>query len=318
MEDKNEAKGIKKDKVNKKDKNEIIKPNEIIFDKKPSNNFAGKRKAPKRKINPSVLQKRTTSSNAIEEFLNLNPKNRIINRKNYQEVEMSDVEKKLMICFNYLMSYDDDLNKILSKNEKEITIITIDKDTSFKLIDLDPLSINFCYNNINKEITLYDTSRKITFFDDSKRVKYERFIYNNENLLNVLKELGFKSFYTVINKNTNEDNKETSSIKTEISLGDPSIILEDKSINEIYKDNIKPILREENYDKRYKEYINKLEDLNKNCKDYYGENSTNTYINLKEYKNASLNFYKFKDSQIKKYCIYMVQRIVLKQHFSFV
>ena len=109
MEDENEAKGIKKDKVNKKDKNEIIKPNEIIFDKKPSNNFAGKRKAPKRKINPSVLQKRTTSSNAIEEFLNLNPKNRIINRKNYQEVEMSDVEKKLMICFNYLMSYDDDL-----------------------------------------------------------------------------------------------------------------------------------------------------------------------------------------------------------------
>ena len=118
--------------------------------------------------------------------------------------------------------------------------------------------------------------------------------------MNVLKELGFKSFYTVINKNTNEDNKETSSIKTEISLGDPSIILEDKSINEIYKDNIKPILREENYDKRYKEYINKLEDLNKNCKDYYGENSTNTYINLKEYKNASLNFYKFKDSQITK------------------
>ena len=118
--------------------------------------------------------------------------------------------------------------------------------------------------------------------------------------MNVLEEIGFKSFYTRINQNTNEENKETSSIKTEISLGDPSIIFDDKSINVIYKDNIKPILREEKYDKRFKQYIFTLEDLNNNCKDYYAENSTNTYVYLNEYENASLNFYKFKDCQLTK------------------
>ena len=158
---------------------------------------------------------------------------------------MNEIEKKLMICYNYLLSYNDDLNKIINKKENKYKTITIDKDTSFEVVDLHPFSINLCYLNTHTEVTLYDTSRQITFIDDSNRVTYERFIYNNENLMNALEEIGFKSFYTRINQNTNEDNKETSSIKTEISLRDPSIIFDDKSINLIYKDNIKLILIEE-------------------------------------------------------------------------
>ena len=119
---------------------------------------------------------------------------------------MNEIEKKLIICFNYLMSHNNDLNKILNKNEKEIITIIIDEDTSFELVDLAPFSIDLCYHNVHKEVTLYDTSRKITFIDDSKRIRYERYIYNYENLTNVLEELGFKSFYTRINRNTNEDN----------------------------------------------------------------------------------------------------------------
>ena len=104
----------------------------------------------------------------------------------------------------------------------------------------------------------------------------------------------------MINQNTNEDNKETNSLNTEISLGDPSIIFRDESINIIYKENIKPVLREENFDKRFKHPITNLEDLNKNYKDYFAENCNKNYLELSEYDKAYSNFYNFKDNRVTK------------------
>ena len=305
MKDKNEVIAIREDENKNKDTSEINKTNKSSNNKNFGKNFVGKRKATRKPPNPSVLQKRTTSINSIINFLNLSKEKKdIIEQKDYPIIEMSRKEKKLMICFNYLMSHYSDSNAIIDTKEieieKEDITIIIDGETSFEILRLKPFMINLNYRNNHSKEILYNTSRKISFIDDSQRIIYEKFIYNIDNLTNVLEELKFKSFYTKINQNTNEDNKETNSLNTEISLGDPSIIFDDITINEIYKDCTKITLREENYNKRFKYHISILEDLNNNCKDYYAEKSNNKYIDLKEYDNATLNFFKFKDSHETK------------------
>ena len=222
-----------------------------------------------------------------------------------------------MSCFNYLMSNYNYSDKKINSKEKENQTIIIDEETSFEIMDFKPFAIKLNYHNEHIEVDLYDTSRKIRFVDDSKRKIYEKFIYNIDNLTNVLEELGFKSFYTKINKNTNEDNKETNSLNTEISLGEPSIIFSDKTINEIYKDCTKITLREENYNNRFKYPITILEDLNNNCKEYYAENSNNKYIDLKEYENASYNFFNFKDFRQTKIMYFYGPKNCSKTTFLF-
>ena len=326
MEDKNEAKVIKKDKNKNNNKREINKPNKSSENKNFDKGFVGKRKAIRRHPNPSALQKKNTSLNSILNFFNSNKENKIvIEQKNYSLIEMNEIEKRLMNCFNYLMSHYNDSNEIIDtteteteiEKEKEKMTITIDEQTSFEILGLKPFTINLNYHNKYFKEILYKTSRKIRFVDDSKRKIYEKFIYNIDNLTNVLEELGFKSFYTKINKNTNEENKETNSLNTEISLGEPSIIFSDKTINEIYKDCTKITLREENYNNRFKYPIIILEDLNNNCKEYYAENSNNKYIDLKEYENASYNFFNFKDFRQTKIMYFYGPKNCSKTTFLF-
>ena len=302
MEEKNEEKAIRKDKNANEDKSEIIKPNKSSINKNSENDYVGKRKAKRKSLNSTSLQKKTTSLNDLEQFLNLNKENKTIyDQKGYQKVEMNEIEKKIMVCFNYLMKYDNESNEIINAKEREIIIVIIDEEASFEIIDFTPpFIIRLYYHDKQIEEILYYTSRKITFIDDTQRVIYEKFIYNIDNLNDVLKEFGFKYFYIKINQNTSKVNKKTNSINTKLPIEDPSIIIYDKSINVIYKDYIMPILTEENYNKRFKYPISILKDLKYNCKEYYAEDSNKKYFYLKEYDNASLNFFDFRNHQASK------------------
>ena len=157
-----------------------------------------------------------------------------------------------------------------------------------------------------EEFIFHKNSRELIFVDD--RIIYKRFIYCKKNFLDVLEELGFKSFYTrskKINKDNIEeifDEKENELIAdgSEISIDDPSIIFIDKTINIIYKQNKRPILRKENYNKRFNREIKYLKDLNQNSEYYYGENKNQKFFELNEYINASLNISTFFDSTFGK------------------
>ena len=213
--------------------------------------------------------------------------------KNYQIVERGKSEEKLMKCFNYISSHDD-----LRKDD----IILIENSIKFRIIKLQPIIIE-----INQEeFIFHKNSRELIFVDD--RIIYKRFIYCKKNFLDVLEELGFKSFYTrskKINKDNIEeifDEKENELIAdgSEISIDDPSIIFIDKTINIIYKQNQRPILRKENYNKRFNRKIKYLKDLNQNSEYYYGENKNQKFFELNEYINASLNISTFFDSTFGK------------------
>ena len=308
MKNKNEANAGTNAQYKNKDKIEKIKTFQFK-DNKIDKNFGNGKKRDERIKNPPSLEKKTMKLDLklIDEFLKLGQNKTLTNNNNdeklYQKVEIDEFDKALMICFNYLLRY----NKSNEIKEKGELIIIINDKTSFEILDLNPFSIQLFYDNEEKKIILYNTSRIISFVDDNHRIIYKKFICNPDILSKVLKELGFKSYYTRINKNSNNDNisnkereKEIDSINSEISLGDPSIILNDESINVIYKDNIKPILREEKYNNRFKGYIKVLKDLNNNYEDYYPNNCNNEFMNLNEYDKASLNLFNFKDSKATK------------------
>ena len=214
---------------------------------------SGKRKANIKYKKPPNIEKKNANLDSFVTFLNLNNKPPMIQKdinkpKNYQIVEMGKSEEKLMKCFNYISSHDD-----LRKDD----IILIENSIKFRIIKLQPIIIE-----INQEeFIFHKNSRELIFVDD--RIIYKRFIYCRKNFLDVLKELGFKSFYTrskKINKDNIEeifDEKENELIAdgSEISIDDPSIIFIDKTINIIYKQNKRPILRKENYNKRFNREI---------------------------------------------------------------
>ena len=259
---------------------------------------SGKRKADIKHKKPPNIEKKNANLDSFVTFLNLNNKPPIIQKdinepKNYQIVEMGKSEERLMKCFNYISSHGD---------LREYDIILIENSIKFEIIKLHPIIIE-----INQEeFIFHKNSRELIFVDD--RIIYKRFIYCRKNFLDVLKELGFKSFYTrskKINKDNIEeifDEKENELIAdgSEISIDDPSIIFIDKTINIIYKQNKRPILRKENYNKRFNREIKYLKDLNQNSEYYYGENRNEKFFELNEYINASLNISTFFDSTFGK------------------
>ena len=229
--------------------------------------------------------------NLNDESLNDNDK------KLYTVIEMTENDKKLMECFNFLMNHPDlELNKKISLN-------ILNQETSLilkKRGDISLISIN------DKYFFFEIFGREIIFVDEKNRKKTKRFIYNLKILENSLEELGFKSYYVKIPKKTYNNNnseidinndKDTESSE-EISL-DPSKIYYDQNIKFIYNENEKPILSEENFNKKFNDNIFKLKDLN-NVSKYYYKNEDDNFFGLNNYGNANDNFYFFKNSSVSK------------------
>ena len=230
----------------------------------------------------------------FKKLINLNDETLNDNdNKIYTIIEMTEDDKKLMECFNFLINHPDlELEKKISLNVLDQEIFLILKQRGDVLIIL-----------INNKCFFFEIfGREIIFVDEKKRKKTKRFIYNLGILLNCLEELGFKSFYVKIPKNKKNNNnngininkdKDTESSE-EISLA-PSKIYYDKNIKFIYNENKKPILSEENFTKKFNGILLKLKDLNSIAKYYYIYDDNKFYV-LNNYRKEIDNFYFFKNS----------------------
>ena len=216
----------------------------------------------------------------------------------YNIIEMDEKDKKLMKCFNYLKD---------KKGFKEEEIINIDNEITFKIKE-----INNDYFLVIIDNEIYDMerlAREIIFVNKTSKIATKKFIYSFKNLLNSLEKLNFKSYYINIykdkidkNKNILELNneKDSDSENSQVSLADPSKIFYDPSINYIYKENPKPILRAQNFEVRFSENLIQLKDLNNCSKYYYGNKKDDKFCMLSDYKNIKSKFYHFKNSFISK------------------
>ena len=105
---------------------------------------------------------------------------------NYKVEEMTEDDKKLMECFNYVKNNPElELNKkiVLNILNKEITLIILKRKSVICLL-------------IDNEYFSFDTfAREIIFVNEKKKLKIKKFIYNTDILKSSLKELNFLSFY---------------------------------------------------------------------------------------------------------------------------
>ena len=216
---------------------------------------------------------------------------------NYKVEEMTENDKKLMECFNYVKNNPElELNKkiVLNILNKEITLIILKRKSVICLL-------------IDNEYFSFDTfAREIIFVNEKKKLKIKKFIYNTDILKSSLKELNFLSFYVKmpqsiknnINLNINTEKESDSESSGEISLT-PLQIYSNQDIINIYNENQKPILNEENYNNKFCNKILRLENLNYNSKFYY-RYKENTFYELNNYDEILNNFYHFKDSSISR------------------
>ena len=104
---------------------------------------------------------------------------------------MTEDDKKIMECFNYLMNHPDlELNKKITLNilNQEISLILKKRGDRYLI-------------SINNELFYFEIfGREIIFVDEKNRRKTKRFIYNLKILENSLDELGFKSYYVKMPK----------------------------------------------------------------------------------------------------------------------
>ena len=161
----------------------------------------------------------------------------------------------------------------------------------------------------NEEYLIDNKSRKINFVDYKSKIITSKFIYNCDNLIESLESLGFTSYYVKLSKQKNNksnlifslnEESETSSENSEVSLSDPYSIFDNDEIKYIFNENQKPILTEDNFKNRFSDNLNSLKDLNNNAKYYYGKYNNCSFSIINNYKNAHINLYKFQYSKISK------------------
>ena len=216
----------------------------------------------------------------------------------YKIIEMDEKDKKLMKCFNYLKE---------KKGFKEEEIINIDDEITFKIKEIN--NEYFLVIIDNEIYDINDFAREIIFVNKTSKIATKKFIYSVKNLIKSLENLSFKSYYVNIFKDKINKNKiilelnkekDSDSEKPQVSLADPSKIFYDRSINYIYNENPKPILRAENFEFKFSSNIMQLKDLNNCSKYYYGEKKDDKFCLLSDYKNIKMKFYNFKNSIISK------------------
>ena len=218
----------------------------------------------------------------------------------YQVIEMNIEDKILMTCYEYLKN-----NQNL-KEQQIITLNILDKEITFTLLEIHknkffPILLN------SKLFNFENNAREISFVNEKTKKITKRFIYNSENLKNCLNDLGFKSYYVKKAKDKIDNNiinldsikpQESDSESSEVSL-DPFKIFIDHNINCIFNENQRPILNDDNFNKRFKTFVVKLKDLNNNSK-YYYKYSDNIFNVSNNYEETPANFRFFRYSWTTK------------------
>ena len=229
-------------------------------------------------------------------------KNKVNDNKyeEYEVIEMNMNDKILKACYDYL------INNHNLKEKQEITLNILDNEITFTLAQIQ--KNNFFTILINSTAFIFENNaREISFVNEKSKKIIKRFIYNPDNLKSCLVDLGFKSYYVKIDKNKIVNNitnfnsikeQESDSESSEVSL-DPFKIFLDNGINYIFNENQRPILNDENFNKRFNDSIVQLKDLNNNSKYYYKSSDKNFHI-LNNYEQAITNFRFFKYSSTSK------------------
>ena len=215
----------------------------------------------------------------------------------FQIINMDEKDKMFMNIYNYLNKHSD-----LKENE----IIILNYKISFKILKLKP------YYIIQIDNTIYiidNKSREINFVDYKLKKITIKFIHNCDNLIETLKNLGFTSYYVKLPKNENNDNNiifslneesETSSENSEVSLSSPIHIYDNDKIKYIFNENQRPILTEENFINTFCYELKYLKDLNNNAKYYYGKYKDCSFQIIQNYENTDNNLYYFQFSKQSK------------------
>ena len=215
----------------------------------------------------------------------------------FQKIDMEEKDKIFMNISDFLKSHKDlNINEEINFN-KEITFI-IKSTTPYYIIKKD-----------NELYIIDNKSRKINFVDYKSKIITCKFIYNCDNLIESLKSLGFTSYYVKLPKQkSNKSNlifsvneeSETSSENSEVSLSNAFSIFDNEEIKYIFNENQRPILTEDNFKNIFRDNLNSLKDLNNNAKYYYGKYNNCVFTIINNYANAHINLFKFQFSKISK------------------
>jgi len=217
--------------------------------------------------------------------------------KDFQKIEMDDKDKMFMNISDYLKSHED---------LKVAEIISFDQKITFQIKCTTPYYIIM---KDNEKYLIDNKSRKINFVDYKSKTITSKFIYNCDYLIKSLESLGFTSYYVKLSKQKNNtrniifslnEESETSSENSEVSLSNSYSIFDNDEIKYIFNENQRPILTEDNFKNRFSDNLNSLKDLNNNAKYYYGKYNNCDFSMINNYTNAQLNLYKFQYSKISK------------------
>jgi len=215
----------------------------------------------------------------------------------FKKIDMDEKDKTFMNISDFLKSHED-----LNKDE----IISFNQEITFEIKYTTPYYIIM---KDNEEYLIDNKSRKINFVDYKSKIITSKFIYNCDNLIESLESLGFTSYYVKLSKQKNNksnlifslnEESETNSEYSEVSLSNPFSIFDNDEIKYIFNENQKPILTEDNFKNRFSDNLNSLKDLSNNAKYYYGKYSNCSFTIINNYKNAHINLYKFQYSKISK------------------
>ena len=238
--------------------------------------------------------------------------------ENYKIMNIPDNENELLCCFNYCKLEEEYIKKN-KKNDK------LCEEKEVKLFDKQIFKIlNLCaYYKIKlggKIFSLDKKARIMNFIDENNQIIYIRFIYNVEQLKDVMKELNFESFYIDLNiykeKEANElttqpnpnsnplqllnaqelKNISSDSEYSTISYEDPAEIFSNELITEIFNESLTKILNEKNFRDRFVEKPKFLGDLSNNACLFYDKLKNKKFIFFTIYNEIGMEIETFASS----------------------